>query len=236
MSRLKDGDEGIVFVGQLVDRTSTWAEDSFAWNRWDILPIPSKPIVTSSWAFAKGEVTGDFRCISGEFGLEDSGDERGESDGDTGELADLTVGDVWGVFRLISSGEQDREARPRSFGDPSMFSVGGGQGVILRTRVIGDIGASFWDSITPHDVPDIFLAASVGEPGGVLKYSVKGENVGEEPFDVLETFLVRNGDVFDDFLVTDCGPRLVDGGRFVTVASFRNLRAGDEGTVGSLVE
>ena len=39
-----------------------------------------------------------------------------------------------------------------------MFSVGGGHGVILRMRVDGDEGASFCD---------VFLAPTVGEPGGV---------------------------------------------------------------------
>ena len=29
-----------------------------------------------------------------------------------------------------------------SFGEPSMFSVGGGHGVILRSGITGDVGAS----------------------------------------------------------------------------------------------
>ena len=90
----------------------------------------------------------DFLGITGELGLEESGEENGDD-----APLPLANGDVCDFFRQLSTGdfgavgELGNEAQIRSFGanfgEPSMFSVGGGQGVILRMRVAGDIGASF---------------------------------------------------------------------------------------------
>ena len=96
-------------------------------------------------------VSGDcdtFLGITGELGLEESGEEKGDD-----IPLPLANGEVCVFFRQLSTGELGiagelgKEAQIRNFGanlgEPSMFSVGGGQGVILRMRVDGDIGASF---------------------------------------------------------------------------------------------
>ena len=60
--------------------------------------------------------------------------------------------------------------------------------------------------------------------------------MGDDPFDVLEDFLMLTGEEHPIDLPADDNVRVLAGGRSVTVASLRCRRAGDDIGLASFVE